>query len=114
MASQRTDDINHAVEFYIDEVNYLVTLPDYSEEDVAQMLARQQRLAALTIKDPVTILDQHIPSITDEMDAGEGEWEDLWPRDEMGDYIGDKRVCRCGVVLDGFYEYVDHLKEVLS
>jgi hypothetical protein len=37
-------DIDHAVEFYLDEVDYLVTLDDYSDEDKAEMRARQARL----------------------------------------------------------------------
>ena len=41
----RRDDIDHAIEFYIIEVDYLLKLPDYSEEDKARMLARAQRLA---------------------------------------------------------------------
>jgi len=41
----RRDDIEHAIEFYIIEVDYLLKLPDYSEEDKARMLARAQRLA---------------------------------------------------------------------
>jgi hypothetical protein len=61
------------------------------------------------------ILDKHIASVTSEMDAGEGEWTDLdGPRDDIGDYIGDQRQCACGRHIDGFYEYVEHLKEVLS
>lgn len=61
------------------------------------------------------VIRRHIPSITDAMDEGEEEpWIDLWPRDDMGDYVGDKRVCHCGLVLDGYYEYIDHLAELLS
>lgn len=71
----------------------------------------REKIVAATIK-------AHIPSITEEMDAGEGKWgtEDtfLYPRDDEGNYIGDKRVCACGVELDGFYEYVDHLIAVFG
>jgi hypothetical protein len=66
------------------------------------------------ILDALKVIKAHIPSVTDEMDAGEGEYADLWPRDDMGDYIGDQRICACGRRIDGFYDYVDHLKEVLS
>ena len=109
------DDIAFAVAAYIDEVNYLATLPDYSEEDIAKMRARQARLQAMTLTDPIEVIKAHIPSITQDMDDGELEpWTDLYPRDELGDYVGDKRVCHCGLVLDGYYEYVDHLKEMLK
>ena len=63
----------------------------------------------------IAIIKAHIPSITQDMDDGVLEpWTDLYPRDELGDYVGDKRVCHCGLVLDGYYEYVDHLKEMLK
>jgi hypothetical protein len=67
------------------------------------------------ILDAIKVIRAHIPSITDDMDEGEEEpWTDLWPRDDMGDYVGDKRVCHCGLVLDGYYEYVEHLIEMLG
>ena len=145
----RRDDIDHAIEFYIIEVDYLLKLPDYSEEDKARMLARAQRLAephpthsispemegAWTCAcgaegfdvfdlashfneaahpamrdDPVAIIDKHIPSVTDEMDHDEG----LFPKDDIGDYVGDQRECACGRHIDGYYDYVEHLKEMLA
>jgi len=65
---------------------------------------------AMAILDAVKVIKAHIPSITDEMD----EDQDLYPRDELGDYIGDQRICRCGLAIDGFYDYVEHLKEMLQ
>lgn len=58
----------------------------------------------------ISIIKQHIPSITDEMD----EDDVLTPRWDDGDYAGDQRVCACGREIDGYYDYVDHLAEVLS
>ena len=58
----------------------------------------------------IAIIKAHIPSITAEMD----EDDDLWPKDEMGDYCGDNRVCHCGLKLEGYYDYVDHLITMLG
>lgn len=65
--------------------------------------------------DPAGILDEHTPSLTDE---DEDEIREralgLGLLMEGGSYEGDlaRRTCACGVKIDGFYEYVDHLKEV--
>ncbi|MEO6326081.1 MAG: hypothetical protein ABIQ65_15755 [Thermoanaerobaculia bacterium] len=64
------------------------------------------------------IIDQHIPSLSDENEA---EILDnamlLGIYDEgVGVDVADLaiRTCHCGVRIDGFYEYVAHLKEVLA
>lgn len=57
--------------------------------------------------DPTRILRTHTPSVTDEMDRD----PDLWPKDDIGDYVGDQRVCACGEWIDGYYSYVEHLIE---
>jgi len=44
------DDVRFAIDYYIDEANYLATLPDYDEADVEAMRARQERLIALAKK----------------------------------------------------------------
>jgi hypothetical protein len=115
------DDIAFAVSEYIEEVSHLVTLPDYSDEDKARMVARRDRLQAMTLTDPVAIIKAHIPSITDRIegyiDEDDNRVEGLaegGPYDEIGDYVGDMRECACGEIVNGFYEYVEHLKEVLS
>ena len=104
------EDIAFALDEWDQEVDYLVTLPDYSDEDKAVMRARQARLQAMTLTDPIAIINAHIPSITDEMD----EDPDMLPKDDIGDYCGDQRVCHCGVQIDGYYDYVEHLKEMLA
>ena len=53
---------------------------------------------------PTEIIKAHIPSITPRI---EREYD--YPLDTDGEYIGDVRECACGVILDGFYEYVEHL-----
>lgn len=42
------EDIDHAVDFYLQEVGYLATLPDYSEGEKGEMRARAARLSATT------------------------------------------------------------------
>lgn len=62
----------------------------------------------------IKIIEAHIPSLTD---AAEAEIERRFlDADEEGlDYADAAyRVCACGKPIDGFYEYADHLKEVLS
>lgn len=68
------------------------------------------------LDDVVSLLDQHIPSMTDEIEeslrnmahnaalltAGSDEVAELALRE-----------CACGVLVYGFYEYVDHLKDML-
>jgi hypothetical protein len=59
----------------------------------------------------ISIIDQHIPSLTDEDDDAIAAVMKEWDLD-YGDLA--IRTCACGVKIDGFYEYVDHLKEVLK
>lgn len=68
----------------------------------------------------IEIIDQHIPSITDEIE------DELWERVGAAwldnTYAGGGadsadcalRVCHCGERINGFYEYVAHLKDVLK
>jgi hypothetical protein len=60
--------------------------------------------------DIALILRDHTASITDEMDRD----PDLWPKDDEGNYNGDLRVCACGLAVDGFYEYTEHLIAVFG
>lgn len=68
---------------------------------------------------PIEILDQHIPSITEAIE------DELWQRIGRAwsddSYFGEAdsadcalRVCMCGKRVDGYYEYVAHLKEMLT
>jgi len=66
----------------------------------------------------VSIIDQHIPSLIDE---DEIELEDLRYNTDI-DRLGLQvipasdlaiRTCACGVKIDGFYGYVDHIKDEL-
>jgi hypothetical protein len=65
----------------------------------------------------VAIIDQHIPSLTDqddvEIDERIGRLR-FDPDDDSGNEDLALRTCACGANIDGFYEYVDHLKEVLA
>jgi len=62
----------------------------------------------------ISIIDQHTPSIenddADEMDALDASGS--LDADDWGNFA--RRTCACGVKIDGFYEYVDHLKTVLG
>lgn len=58
----------------------------------------------------IEVIDAHIPSLTDEDDlAIDGAMY------QVGNTNADLaiRTCMCGKKIDGFYEYTDHLKEVL-
>jgi len=60
---------------------------------------------------PFEIIDAHIPSLTDEDaaymadDVLSREYPPGWGYEDLA-----VRTCACGVKIDGFYEYVDHLK----
>ncbi len=99
-----TDDVQHAIDHYIEDVGYLAKLPDYTEEDKLAMVERAARLAGTSpVADPVAILKAHYASVTDRIEELDS------PRDDEGEYVGDVRECACGLIVDGFYEYTDHL-----
>ncbi len=64
-----------------------------------------------------SLIDQHIPSLTDDDDD---EIDTLrFGRFGLHGNLNDNaelaiRTCHCGVRIDGYYEYVEHLKEVLN
>jgi hypothetical protein len=65
------------------------------------------------------LLRQHIPSITDELELELEEKRFNSDVDRYGQPAVDVadlavRICHCGVRIEGFYEYVDHLEEVLA
>lgn len=61
------------------------------------------------------LIKQHIPSITDRIeDLALAQERDPEAFDGDGDYVGSLRECHCGVIVEGYYEYVDHLLEVLQ
>jgi len=71
------------------------------------------------IEDAISIINEHIPSLTDEDDRRLDELRYNSDVDHFGQPRYENadlaiRTCACGVKIDGFYEYVDHLKEVLS
>lgn len=75
----------------------------------------KESLVGAAIAAATSIIDQHIPSLTDEDDALIDErWTRIGAIDEGVDNADlALRTCKCGKKIDGFYEYVDHLKEVL-
>jgi hypothetical protein len=56
------------------------------------------------------LLKDHTPSLSDE---NEEEMSEIFKKDwdimDFADYA--LRTCSCGARIDGFYEYVDHLKD---
>jgi hypothetical protein len=64
----------------------------------------------------VEIIGQHIPDLTEDaldvLAERTGGDNAMWMPADWADLA--YRVCPCGVTIDGFYEYVDHLKEVLA
>jgi hypothetical protein len=68
---------------------------------------------AAILGDCIAIIDDHIPSLTDEdeeliFDRAVPRWYE--DKDAANLAL---RTCHCGLRIDGFYEYVDHLKAVL-
>ena len=62
--------------------------------------------------DPITLLNQHIPSLSDE---DEKQIENVLRWDHWYDTADLAiRTCHCGKKIDGFYEYVDHLKDIFT
>jgi hypothetical protein len=63
----------------------------------------------------IELLNKHWPSMRDEdestmMDRLSHIWDN--PDFDLADMA--RRTCACGLILEGFDEYVVHLKEVLS
>lgn len=68
----------------------------------------------MLIAEITEILNEHVPSLTayDEVRINEQMGRDLA---EYGYYDNGNlalRTCACGVMIDGFYEYHDHLLEI--
>jgi len=62
--------------------------------------------------DCIAIIDAHIPSLTDEDEDLIYERTTRWDEDvTAADYA--LRTCHCGQHIDGFYDFVDHIKDVL-
>lgn len=64
----------------------------------------------------ITIIQEHIPSLTDTAETMiesryEDQNEDMENPWDWADFA--YRQCSCGIYVDGFYEYVDHLVAVL-
>jgi hypothetical protein len=66
------------------------------------------------------VIDEHIPSLTEENEdelarLAEAFVSPIAIRDGYTD-VADLaiRTCRCGEKIDGFYDYVDHLKAALA
>lgn len=68
------------------------------------------------MKTAIEVIDEHIPSLTDE------DEDELRNRAHNAALLTAGavdladcalRTCRCGIRIDGFYDYVDHLKEMI-
>ena len=63
----------------------------------------------------LALLDKHIPSLSDENETAIYEvMRRMYSLEYDSADVADLalRTCPCGEKIDGFYEYVDHLKEV--
>lgn len=66
------------------------------------------------VDDVLDVIDEHIPSLSDDNETeivdliARSPWEDF----DVADYA--IRTCSCGDRIDGFYEYVDHLKSAIK
>jgi len=71
------------------------------------------------LKDVLQVIKNHIPSISIEDDLALSELRYNSNTDRYGQMEVDVadlaiRHCHCGLTIDGYYEYVDHLKELLT
>jgi len=59
----------------------------------------------------IAIIEAHIPSLSDENEAEISEvvYSTDWEASDLA-----VRTCACGKRIDGFYEYADHLIDVMS
>ena len=58
----------------------------------------------------IALIEEHIASLTD---ANETEmYSKPAALEDLANFA--LRTCRCGLRIDGFYEYADHLKEILT
>ena len=66
--------------------------------------------------DPIALIRAHIPSLTDRAKALLDEALLAASGEEGGLAYEDAaiRECACGVILDGFYAYADHLIELFG
>lgn len=58
------------------------------------------------------VFDAHTPNLTEE---DEGKINDIVMLDTYEDFISDlaKRTCSCGFPIDGYYDYIGHIKQVV-
>lgn len=65
----------------------------------------------------ISVIDAHIPSMSDDNEDTIRNFVSMIAFDpyDLEKEPADLaiRTCRCGAAIDGFYEYVDHLKAVL-
>jgi len=66
------------------------------------------------VLDVLDVIDEHIPSMTDEDEEAIDELASNldWDGPTAADYA--IRTCSCGDKIDGFYEYVEHLKSAIK
>jgi hypothetical protein len=64
----------------------------------------------------LAILAAHTPSITDRAEEADPDRYEATKLDRygFGEYIGMYRECRCRVIIEGYYEFVDHLRELIE
>ena len=85
---------------------------DYHDDAAVMCGNTRDGLAEAAIAAAISIIDQHIPSLTDE----DEQTMLAMPAPHFLDSDVANfaiRTCACGKKIGGFYEYVDHLKEVL-
>lgn len=66
----------------------------------------------------IAVIDQHIPYVSnkDELELNELRYSsdvDRFGQERVDAADLALRTCSCGVRVDGFYEYIDHLKDEL-
>jgi hypothetical protein len=81
----------------------------------------EPRAVPITAQDAIDTINAHIPSLTDANDEEITErvarFSSLIALDDSGyTDVADLalRTCACGVPIDGFYQYVDHLVAVFG
>jgi len=117
-ASSMSDETDHDREVGVAAVLIGANIPWDAGRDLGRAVNALSpydrfRLAARIVGDDpsyiIEVIDAHIPSLSD---AAEATMDSLMALDNgINDWADFAvRTCSCGARIDGFYEYVDHLK----
>lgn len=97
-----------------DQAEQMIDRAAFKESELRSIQRLMGGMAGMiAASDVISIIDQHIPSLTDD---DEQEMLAMPPPHMLDSDVANFaiRTCHCGVRIDGFYQYTDHLKEMLK